>query len=230
MPAGHPKQKWGPGCLWFGNLGRRGLGEESPYPCLSRILLTSSGQSRVQREPWEMVGRASPYRTPTLMMGEGGGSWPFTFAPLLLLSTPTWLFLPSRAGAGEKPLLTLGKLLGHRTHLCKAGDERPSSQHPSSQHPSSQQEKPSAQQAQRLQCLSTARPTSRCSPTVGGRAERPPHTHTQENWGTPSCGIWDGWTGEAGWKEEGFQELKAALRRWWDAPSLSGRAEKERRG
>lgn len=31
-------------------------------------------------------------------------------------------------------------------------------------------------------------------------------------------------------KEEGFQELEAALRRWWDAPSLSGRTAKEKSG
>lgn len=63
-PAGHPKQKWGTGCLWFGNLGRRGLGEEPPYPCLSRVLLTSSGQSRVGREPWERAGRPPPQAPP----------------------------------------------------------------------------------------------------------------------------------------------------------------------
>lgn len=48
----------------------------------------------MEREPWEMVGRASPYRTPTLMMGEGGGSRPLTFAPLAPLIHPHLAFSP----------------------------------------------------------------------------------------------------------------------------------------
>lgn len=103
FPAGHPKQKWGPGCLWFGNLGRRGLGEESPYPHLIRILLNSSGPIRVGREQ----AAPAPPPPPPVPNSEDGGR--VEGAGLLLLlpqvPSPTWLFLPYRAGAGEQPLL-----------------------------------------------------------------------------------------------------------------------------
>jgi len=128
LPAGHPKQKWGPGCLWFGNLGRRGLGEESPYPRVSGILLTSSGQSRVGRGPWERAGRAPPPMPNSDDRGRVEG------AGLLLLlprcPAPPGFFSLTGLEQGNSPSSRPGKLFGHSAHLCKPGGESPSSWRP----------------------------------------------------------------------------------------------------
>lgn len=87
LPAGHPKQKRGAGCLWSGSVGRRGLEEERPYRCRGRDSADSEwgdspGGSR-QRER------------------KGGGSPPVPCSP----GMPH----PNVAGTGAKSLLTAGE-------------------------------------------------------------------------------------------------------------------------
>lgn len=127
LPAGHPKQKRGTGCLWFGNSGRRGLGEESPSPCLSRILLTSSGQSRVGRQPWERAGRP-PGSAPTLRMGEGWREPAFHFCSPGAAAPPPHshhlAFSPFQGwGRGEDTPHRLGSSLP-TGHLCASQEPR----------------------------------------------------------------------------------------------------------
>lgn len=53
-----PQAKMGPRLSLVWELGKKGSGgEDLPSPCLSRILLTSSGLSRVGRGPWVRAGR-----------------------------------------------------------------------------------------------------------------------------------------------------------------------------
>lgn len=55
---GTQNRKGDAGCLWFGNSGRRGLGEEWPVLAWAGILLTSSGHGEWGDSP-----------------GEGGQQW-----------------------------------------------------------------------------------------------------------------------------------------------------------
>ena len=117
---GIPKKSGVVGCLWFGNLGRRGLGKNCP------IGGTSAGfcllpEDKAEHGAGPGAGSGSgPSARPEMGTGEGAS---LALAPLV----PTPNLASPLQGQGREEITPhyREKPLVHRTRLCKLETERP---------------------------------------------------------------------------------------------------------